>query len=82
MQAIVRDGYGGPEQVRLAEVDLPVAGDGEVLVRVTAASVNAADLDVLRGRPAFARVVNRLVHDHSDVVLRCHVENVAMMLRG
>ena len=60
MQAIVRDGYGGPEKVRLVEVDTPVAGDGQVLVRVAAASVNAADLDVLRGRPAFARVMTGL----------------------
>lgn len=56
MKAAIRDQYGSPDVVRLAEVGKPVPGDGEVLVRVHAASVNRADLDGIRPRPAFVRL--------------------------
>jgi NADPH:quinone reductase-like Zn-dependent oxidoreductase len=56
MQAVVYDRYGTPEVLRLAEVPVPVAGDGEVLVRVCAVSVNLSDWETLTGRPAYARL--------------------------
>ncbi len=56
MKAIVRSEYGPPESLRLAEVEMPTPGEGEVLVRVVASSVNAADLDYLYGRPAMTRL--------------------------
>ncbi len=43
MRASVIDGFGGPEQLHLAEVPTPKAGAGEVLVRVAYAGVNPAD---------------------------------------
>ena len=48
--------YGPPEVVRLEEVDRPVPGDDQVLVRVQAASVNRADLDGLKPKPGFVRL--------------------------
>jgi NADPH:quinone reductase-like Zn-dependent oxidoreductase len=56
MKAAVRDRYGPPDVVELAEVDRPIPSDGEVLVRVRAASVNRADLDGLKPRPSLARL--------------------------
>lgn len=56
MQAAVQERYGPPEVVRLTEIDRPVPADGEVLVRVRAASVNRADLDGLGPRPGFVRL--------------------------
>jgi len=56
MKAIVYDRYGPPAVLRLAELDRPVAGDGEVVVRVEAAGINMADVDYLRGRPYVARL--------------------------
>ena len=41
MKAIVRATYGPPEVLHLEEVPLPNVGDGDVLVRVQAASANA-----------------------------------------
>jgi NADPH:quinone reductase-like Zn-dependent oxidoreductase len=55
MKAAVRYSYGGPEQVRIEEIGAPVAGEGRVLVRVHAASVNRADLDYIQPRPALIR---------------------------
>jgi len=40
MKAIVQDRFGSPDVLELREVDQPEVGDGEVLVRVHAASVN------------------------------------------
>jgi NADPH:quinone reductase-like Zn-dependent oxidoreductase len=55
-QAAVRDRYGSVDVVELRDVARPTPTDGEVLVRVVAASVNRADLDGLGPRPGFARV--------------------------
>ena len=44
MRAIVLDGFGGPEVMRLADVPVPEPGAGEVRVRVAATSVNRPDL--------------------------------------
>lgn len=43
MKAAVCTAFGPPEVVELREVEAPVAGTGEVLVRVTASAVTAAD---------------------------------------
>jgi NADPH:quinone reductase-like Zn-dependent oxidoreductase len=56
MKAAIREQYGSPDVVHLAEVDRPVPADDQVLVRVRAASVNRADLDGLGPKPAFARL--------------------------
>ena len=42
--------------MELRDVPDPVPSDGEVLVRVRAASVNRADLDGLKPRPSFMRL--------------------------
>ena len=55
MKAALRDRYGSPDVVELRDVERPVPADGQVLVRVRAASVNRADLDGLKPRPALAR---------------------------
>jgi NADPH:quinone reductase-like Zn-dependent oxidoreductase len=56
MRAAVRYDYGPPDIVRLEEVEKPVPGEGEILVRVHVASVNRADLDGITPRPAFVRL--------------------------
>ncbi|SDO30691.1 NAD(P)-dependent alcohol dehydrogenase [Lentzea jiangxiensis] len=56
MKAIVQDRYGSADVLELREVERPVPGDGEVLVRVRASSVNAADWHIMRGDPYFARL--------------------------
>ncbi|MFE5673330.1 NAD(P)-dependent alcohol dehydrogenase [Agromyces sp. NPDC056523] len=56
MRAVRYDRYGGPERLRLVDVDVPRPASGQVLVRVRASSVNSWDWDLLRGRPWYARI--------------------------
>ena len=57
MKAIVQDRYGPPKDVlELRDIDKPAVEDGEVLIRVHAASVNPADWHVIRGVPYIARL--------------------------
>ena len=49
MKAIVCDRYGPPDILRLEEVERPVPRDDQVLVKVHASSLNAADFEILGG---------------------------------
>ena len=49
MRAIQFDEYGAPEVLHLAEVEAPVAGAGQVQLRVAAAGVNPADFKWRQG---------------------------------
>ncbi|MGQ9368183.1 quinone oxidoreductase family protein [Azospirillum sp. ST 5-10] len=49
MKAVTIDAYGGPEQLRLAEVPAPLPGPGEVLVRLAVAGINFIDIYMRKG---------------------------------
>ena len=68
MKAFIYERYGPPERLRMAQVDKPVAGAGEVLVKVRAASVNAADWHVLRGKPLFSRATLGLLRPKHQIL--------------
>ena len=51
MRAAVRTRYGGPEVIGFDDVPEPVAGSGEILVRVHAATVNRTDCAYRSGHP-------------------------------
>lgn len=42
MKAVIQREYGSPDVLKLGEVAVPTVKDGEVLIRVRAASVQAA----------------------------------------
>ena len=49
MKAVRFDNYGGPEVLEVREVDDPVAGAGEILVGVKAASLNPGEIAIRQG---------------------------------
>jgi len=68
MKAFIYDRYGPPERLRLAEVDTPTPNAGHVLVKVLAASVNAADWHLLRGKPLFSRATLGLLRPKHQIL--------------
>lgn len=55
MKAIVYHEFGGPEVLRLEEIDKPVPKDNQILVKVRALSVNPLDWHFMEGIPYIAR---------------------------
>jgi NADPH:quinone reductase-like Zn-dependent oxidoreductase len=55
MKAFIREKYGPPETLRIAEVEKPAPNADEVLVKVLGISVNPADWRSMRGKPLFSR---------------------------
>jgi NADPH:quinone reductase-like Zn-dependent oxidoreductase len=68
MKAFIYERYGPPETLRMAEVDRPVPNTDEVLVKVLAASVNAADWHLLRGKPLFSRATLGLLRPKHQIL--------------
>lgn len=58
MKAVVCRRYGSPDVMRLEEVAKPEPGNGEVLVKVIASSVNAADWHLLEADPFIVRLTS------------------------
>ena len=56
MQAIVQDRYGSAEVLEAQDIERPVIGDDEVLVRVRAASVHIGDWILMTGTPYVMRL--------------------------
>jgi len=56
MRAMVCRRYGSPDVLGLEDVERPVPKPSEILVRVAASSVNAADWHFLRGKPILVRL--------------------------
>jgi NADPH:quinone reductase-like Zn-dependent oxidoreductase len=68
MKAFIYQKYGPPETLRMAEVDKPAPNADAVLVKVLAASVNAADWHVLRGKPLFSRATLGLLRPKHQIL--------------
>lgn len=56
MRAITQERYGGSEVLHLAQVPVPVVGDGEVLVRVHAAGLDRGTEHLMTGKPYAVRL--------------------------
>ena len=89
MKAFVYTEYGSPDVLQLKEVEKPAPKDNEVLVKVYAASVNAADWHLLRAEPFLARLENGLLKPKNtrlgaDVAGRVEAvgKNVSQFLAG
>ena len=68
MKAMVHRKYGSPDVLELQEIEKPVVNDGQVLVRVHAASVNWIDWHFLTGTPFLARLMAGLFKPKNNVL--------------
>ncbi|MBL7982631.1 MAG: NAD(P)-dependent alcohol dehydrogenase [Flavobacteriales bacterium] len=57
MKAALATAYGGPDVIRIAEVPTPSPKKNEVLIRIHASAVNAADWRLRRANPWFVRLI-------------------------
>ncbi len=60
MRAVVHDGYGPPEVLRLEDVEQPFPKDDEIRVRVHAATVSRSDCALRAGEPWMSRAITGL----------------------
>ena len=58
MRAVIRRCYGVPQALRLEQIAKPVPGEGQVLIRVHASSVNPAEWYGASGQPLVIRLFN------------------------
>src|SRR5438034_9308463 len=68
MKAMLLTGFGGTDMLRYGEAPDPVAGPGDIVVDVHAASVNAADYKVRLGGHGSLKFPHILGRDFSGVV--------------
>jgi len=68
MTAFIYDKYGPPQTLRKAEAGKPAPDVGEVLVKVLAVSVNAADWHSTRGKPLFSRATLGLLRPEHQIL--------------
>ena len=61
MKAIVYEVYGSPDVLQVKDIQKPVVGDDDVLVRVRAAALNPLDWHFMRGEPYLMRLMTGLL---------------------
>ena len=57
MKAIINTKYGSPDVLQFTEIKKPIPKDNEVLIKVRAASLNALDWHLMRGKPLAIRLM-------------------------
>jgi len=57
MKAIIQTNYGGPEVLKLADVNTPTPKVNEVLIKVMASSITTADSMMMTGKPYAGRLI-------------------------
>ena len=73
MRAIVYHQYGSPDVLKCEEIEKPIAGDDEVLIKLCAASVNPLDWHFMRGKPLPARLMMGALRRPKHKILGCDI---------
>jgi NADPH:quinone reductase-like Zn-dependent oxidoreductase len=59
MKAVLLEGFGGLDVLKVGEVETPRPGEGQVLVKVAATTINRPDLVQREGKYPPPRVIRR-----------------------
>jgi NADPH:quinone reductase-like Zn-dependent oxidoreductase len=73
MKAIVYGKYGSPDVLRMEDIQKPIPGDDEVLVKIYAVSINSWDWDTLTGKPFEYRFLYGLLKPKSTKIHGCDI---------
>jgi NADPH:quinone reductase-like Zn-dependent oxidoreductase len=73
MKAVVYQNYGSPDVLRLEDIQKPIPGDNEVLVKVRAVSINSWDWDMLTGKPLEYRFFSGILKPKSTKMHGCDI---------
>lgn len=73
MKIIVYDKYGPPDVLKLANIEKPIPGDYEVLIKVHAVSINSWDWDMLTGTPFEYRFLSGILKPKSKYLHGCDI---------
>jgi NADPH:quinone reductase-like Zn-dependent oxidoreductase len=68
MKAVICDRYGPADVLRIEDVERPVPGPDEVLIRIRATTVNRSDCHYRLGSPPFARLFTGLVRPRHRIL--------------
>jgi len=68
MKAVICDRYGPPDILRLEDVERPVPGPDEVLIRIRATTVNRSDCYYRLGTPPLARLITGLTRPRHRIL--------------
>lgn len=73
MKAIVLTKYGSPDFFELKEIEKPKPRDNEVLVKVSAASINSWDWEILMAKPFVNRLMAGVLKPTRIKILGCDI---------
>lgn len=77
MKAATYYKYGSSDVLHIEDVAQPVLGEGEVLIQVKAASINAYDWHLLRAKPFFTRFLSGLLKPR-DTILGADIAGIVV----
>ena len=67
MKAVFYEKYGSPENIQVINMEKPLPGDNEILVKIYAATVNRTDCAYLRAHPFFMRLLTGLFSPKNNI---------------
>jgi NADPH:quinone reductase-like Zn-dependent oxidoreductase len=73
MKAVVYHKYGSPDVLRIEDIQKPIPGDDEVLVKIYAVSINSWDWDTLTGKPYEYRLLFGLLKPKNTKMHGCDI---------